>query len=137
MICRHLGLAQVELALVYFNIDTRQESVLTEHRQAADLQVIFELLCQRYAAWAAQEVAHRGARDAALAQLVFPLAGFRDGQRDLAGAVYRSARAGRCLIAQAPTGIGKTLGVLYPPRGPRRDRPLPATPTDSNSDQAK
>ena len=94
MICRHLGLAQVELALVYFNIDTRQESVLTERRAAADLQAFFEELCQRYAAWAAQEVAHRAARDAALAQLAFPLGAFRDGQRDLAGAVYRSARAG-------------------------------------------
>jgi DNA excision repair protein ERCC-2 len=39
---------------------------------------------------------------------------FRTGQRELAEAVYRAARAGRCLMAQAPTGIGKTVGTLFP-----------------------
>ena len=113
LICRQLGLAQVELALVYFNIDTRHETVLRETHRAADLQTFFEDQCRRYLAWAAQEAAHRSARDAALAVLAFPLA-YRAGQHDLAGAVYRSARAGRCLMVQAPTGIGKTLGVLFP-----------------------
>jgi len=114
LICRQLALAQVELALVYFNIDTRRETVLREIHRAADLRAFFEDQCRRYLAWAAQEAAHRAARDAALAALAFPLASYREGQRDLAGAVYRSARARRCLMVQAPTGIGKTLGVLFP-----------------------
>jgi DNA excision repair protein ERCC-2 len=28
--------------------------------------------------------------------------------------VYRTAAQGRCLLAQAPTGIGKTVGTLFP-----------------------
>ncbi|MFX8020251.1 hypothetical protein ABTK57_20865, partial [Acinetobacter baumannii] len=52
--------------------------------------------------------------DAALAGLPFPLGELRPGQRLLAEAVYRAAARGRCLLAQAPTGIGKTLGTLYP-----------------------
>ncbi len=39
---------------------------------------------------------------------------FRAGQRELSEAVYRTALNGRCLIAQAPTGIGKTIGTLFP-----------------------
>src|SRR5690606_32447970 len=39
---------------------------------------------------------------------------FRSGQRQLAEAVYRAARDGHCLMAQATTGIGKTLGTLFP-----------------------
>ena len=39
---------------------------------------------------------------------------FRDGQRALSVAVWRSAQRGQVLMAQAPTGIGKTLGVLFP-----------------------
>lgn len=39
---------------------------------------------------------------------------FRTGQRELAEAVYRGAREGKCVLAQAPTGIGKTIGTLFP-----------------------
>jgi DNA excision repair protein ERCC-2 len=114
LICQANRLEQVELALVYFNIDTRAETVLTETADAPALRAFFEDQCRRYLAWAAQEAAHRAVRDAALAALAFPRPAFRAGQRDLAGAVYRVARAGRVLMAQAPTGIGKTLGTLYP-----------------------
>ena len=61
-----------------------------------------------------QEAAHRAARDAALAALGFAHEGFRPGQRQLAAAVYNAARSGRCLLAQAPTGIGKTIGTIFP-----------------------
>ena len=57
---------------------------------------------------------HRAARDAALGSLAFPEVAFRQGQRDLAEAVYRTAVNRRCLLAQAPTGIGKTVGTLFP-----------------------
>ncbi|MEA3151603.1 MAG: excision repair protein, partial [Gammaproteobacteria bacterium] len=35
-------------------------------------------------------------------------------QRQLAEAVYRTAMAGRALMIQAPTGVGKTIGTLFP-----------------------
>ncbi len=44
----------------------------------------------------------------------FPTPEFRHGQRQLAEAVYKAASAGCCLMAQAPTGIGKTIGTLFP-----------------------
>jgi hypothetical protein len=50
----------------------------------------------------------------ALSGLAFPEDAFRAGQRELAEAVYRTAVHGRCLLAQAPTGIGKTVGTLFP-----------------------
>jgi DNA excision repair protein ERCC-2 len=114
LICHQLGLQQVALALVYYNIDTRQETVFTETGEAATLQAFFEEQCRHFAAWSAQETAHRAARDEALRALAFPMPAFRTGQRELAEAVYRAARAGRCLMAQAPTGIGKTVGTLFP-----------------------
>ena len=125
LICRQLGLAQVELALVYFNIDTCQETVFEERADADHLLAFVDDLCRRFADWSTQEAAHRRARDEALAALAFPMPSFRAGQRELAEAVYRAVRAGRCLMAQAPTGIGKTVGTLFPvlrampPRGHR------------------
>ena len=44
----------------------------------------------------------------------FPHATFRRGQRELAEAVYKSVCTRRDLLAQAPTGIGKTIGTLFP-----------------------
>ncbi|HEY1128084.1 MAG TPA: ATP-dependent DNA helicase, partial [Roseateles sp.] len=114
LIAADRGLAELELALVYVDADTQHETVLRETLTATALQAAFEARCVQFEAWAAQEAAHRGARDAALGQLRFPLGELRPGQRLLAEAVYRVAANGRCLLAQAPTGIGKTLGTLYP-----------------------
>lgn len=99
---------------MYFNIDTQAEIAFTEAHEAPALQIFFETQCAQFLAWSVQEGAHRAARNAALTALQFPLPAFRTGQRELAEAVYRAARAGRCLMAQAPTGIGKTVGTLFP-----------------------
>jgi DNA excision repair protein ERCC-2 len=114
LLCRKLGLSEVHLALVYFDVATQTETVLRELYRATDLNDFFEDQCRRFSAWAAQEQAHRLARDAELTQLRFPHPEFRAGQRALSEAVYKAASAGRCLLAQAPTGIGKTVGTLFP-----------------------
>ena len=114
LIAADRGLAELELALVYVDADTEHETVLRDTLGAAALQEAFEARCRAFEAWAAQEAAHRAARDAGLAALPFPLGELRPGQRLLAEAVFRVATHGRCLLAQAPTGIGKTLGTLYP-----------------------
>ena len=87
--------------------------MLVETHPAAELEAFFNAQCERYLAWARQGAGAPGARDAALAALRFPHE-FRSGQRELAVAAYRKARDGGCLLAQAPTGIGKTLGTLFP-----------------------
>ncbi|RZJ10247.1 MAG: ATP-dependent DNA helicase [Rubrivivax sp.] len=114
LIAADRGLAELELALVYVDADTQNETVFREKATAGELQAAFETRCCQFEAWAAQEAAHRAARDAGLSTLPFPLGELRPGQRLLAEAVYRVAANGRCLLAQAPTGIGKTLGTLYP-----------------------
>ncbi|UUX96412.1 ATP-dependent DNA helicase [Aquabacterium sp. J223] len=115
LLCRERGLASVELALVYLDLGSGRETVIAERHDAASLQARFEALCDRFLAWARQELAHRQARDEALAALAFPHpGGFRRGQRELAESVFRAARGGRTLLAQAPTGIGKTVGTLFP-----------------------
>jgi Rad3-related DNA helicase len=114
LLCQQEGLAALELALVYFHVGKQQETLITERCSAAELQAHFELHCERFLAWAQQQLAHRQARDAALQSLRFPFGEFRHGQRPLAEAVYKAAVNERCLLAQAPTGIGKTLGTLFP-----------------------
>jgi DNA excision repair protein ERCC-2 len=114
LLCQKLERAEVRLALVYFDIGSHEETLLSEVFTADALKTYFEAQCEKFLVWAQQELAHRSARDAALQALPFPHAAFRPGQRDLAEAVYRSAVSHRCLMAQAPTGIGKTMGTVFP-----------------------
>lgn len=114
LLCAAEGLDALEIALVYFEIGSQQETVLTERCSAAELRAHFEAQCERFLAWAEAQLAQRARRDAALQALRFPFGDFRSGQRPLAEGVYKTASAGRCLLVQAPTGIGKTLGTLFP-----------------------
>jgi len=114
LLCEKLGLAEVNLALVYFDIATQTETVLRETQTAHELAALFAAQCGRFMAWAEQELAHREARDTGLAALQFPYPGFRPGQRDLAETIYKANSSARCVLAQAPTGIGKTVGTLFP-----------------------
>ena len=114
LLCVELELAELDLAVVYFNVMTQQETPYRETFKADDLRRFFALQCDRFIAWARQETEHRAERDLCLQELRFPHAGFRTGQRQLAKAVYRAARDGETIMAQATTGIGKTLGTLFP-----------------------
>jgi DNA excision repair protein ERCC-2 len=114
LLCQTRGLGELHVALVYFNIASQTETILTQLHSAASLEALFVEQCERFIDWAVQEEAHRNARNAALSALVFPHGEFRSGQRELAVAVYRAARDGHDLMAQAPTGIGKTLATIFP-----------------------
>ena len=115
LLCRQFDLAELTVSLVYFDIGRQQEAPpLSQQCTANELQAFFEALCERFIAWADGELEHRERRDAALTRLRFPHEGFRAGQRDLAKAVFNATRLGRCLLAQAPTGIGKTIATLFP-----------------------
>lgn len=114
LLCSEKGLPGLRLALVYFDVVSEQETVLEEEQPAAALEAHFHELCRQYRGWAAAQAAHRMERDRALRTLEFPFAAFQGGQRRLARAVFERLRAGGRLLAQAPTGIGKTLGTLFP-----------------------
>lgn len=115
LLCRRFDLPDIEVALVYFDIREQQElPPLVERWSAPDLGAFLAGICEPFLEWAQHEAAHRARRDRELEALSFPEASFRRGQRELAKAVFNAARGGHCLLAQAPTGIGKTLAVLFP-----------------------
>jgi DNA excision repair protein ERCC-2 len=114
LLCQQDSLTEIDVALVYFDIGTQKETVFCEPSTADDLRTFFEELCERFILWADQELLHREARQALTEKLSFPHSTFRHGQRILAESVYKAHAGGRCLMAQAPTGIGKTLGTIFP-----------------------
>jgi DNA excision repair protein ERCC-2 len=114
MLCAQFRLPSLRVSLVYFEIGTQKEIVLEEAWRAENLASFLTALCDRFWRWARHELEHRARRNACLCSLRFPLSGFRKGQRALAERVFKVAASGRCLAAEASTGIGKTIGTLFP-----------------------
>lgn len=114
LMCQDRKLSDIRVALVYYDIVDQKESVLVQDQSAHELEQFFDDHCRRFLAWADQEQAHLRTRGQALAAMAFPYPGYRRGQRELAVAVFKVARHKRRLLAQAPTGIGKTIGTLFP-----------------------
>ena len=73
----------------------------------------FFVLVEKYTRWADFELQHRRERTASVRCLEFPYP-YREGQRDVVVAAYRTMTMGKTLFVQAPTGIGKTLSTVFP-----------------------
>lgn len=114
LMCQERELTEINVALVYYNVSRKSETILGEHYTFEALAAYFIAQCIKLQKWADQEVAHRQERDKALVLLDFPHPNFRTGQRHLAESVYKTASLGHSLMIQATTGIGKTLGTLFP-----------------------
>ncbi|MBT8340959.1 MAG: ATP-dependent DNA helicase, partial [Desulfatitalea sp.] len=111
---RQTGIDRVDARLTYVQLDNGRTLELERQLDVADLGAFFDDLLQRYLIWI-RRLAHWAAvRDASIARLDFPFAAYRNGQRNLAVAVFRTVRDGGPLLVQAATGIGKTMAVLYP-----------------------
>jgi len=114
LLCQERELSEINVALVYYNVSSKHEEVLSELCSVEVLEAYFAGQCQKLQTWADAEVAHRQARNLQLERLVFPHPTFRTGQRQLSESVYKTVKLGKALMAQATTGIGKTLGTLFP-----------------------
>lgn len=114
LMCSERGMKTIKLALVYYNVTSKDETLLIEECKAEELQSFFELHCNKLQAWADQDLAHRALRNSQLTTLDFPHPDFRVGQRELAESVYKTVKLKRALMVQATTGIGKTLGTVFP-----------------------
>jgi DNA excision repair protein ERCC-2 len=123
--CAQHGLEEINLALIYFELRNEQEYSFEEIWSAKDLQDYFEHLAETYCAWNHQLSFRQEALYAWLKQLQFPYGTMHASQRIMAEAVYKSAATGRVLMAEAPTGTGKTLAALFPTL-----KAMPRTPVD-------
>jgi DNA excision repair protein ERCC-2 len=108
------GLRRVETQLTYCHLDSGE---IRESRRAfsdEELAGFFLSLAHRHLEEREEQARWIDLRNRSSAALAFPYSGYRPGQRTLAVGIYRAVRDGRQLLAQAPTGIGKTMAALFP-----------------------
>lgn len=114
MLCEELGLEHLSLSLVYVHVVTLEESPDTRHFSREDLRQFLHQHCEAFLSWAEAQSQHLEKRNQHCRDLPFPFESFRAGQRELAAGVYHACRDEKPLLAQATTGIGKTLATLFP-----------------------
>ncbi|MEP5763935.1 MAG: ATP-dependent DNA helicase [Halieaceae bacterium] len=115
LLCRQQDeLAQVQVQLTYFNIDSAEEWPQRETLGREQLLAFLEDSVRHYMDWMQLQHAWRLQRDASITALSFPHEEYRPGQRQMAETVYKCIAQSGQLLLQAPTGIGKTAAVLFP-----------------------
>jgi DNA excision repair protein ERCC-2 len=108
------GLDRVRLQLTYLNLDSGEIVEFVEDGPIADLAAFFERTTRIYLDWVLDYERWRRERNRSIQSLAFPFPDYRRGQRELAVAAYRAMTRGERLFLEAPTGIGKTISVLFP-----------------------
>lgn len=107
-------LEKITLQLTYLDLDTGELTEFRETLSAAELAVFFGETTAIYLEWVLERHRWCQQRDRSIRSLDFPFPEYRPGQRKLAVAAYRTLARGGRLFLEAPTGIGKTMSVLFP-----------------------
>ncbi len=114
MYCETHCCDEINIALIYFNLTDEEEYRHEETWSAAELKEYCEALAEKYCQWQAQIDQRLAQLNSWITQLQFPYGTMHSSQRVMAEAVYKAAATGRVLLAEAPTGTGKTLAGLFP-----------------------
>ncbi len=103
----------ITIQVTYCNLETEELRRFTTDYGAEELTQWFQGLIHEYVKWANYLYQHGIRRDESLKNLKFPYE-YRQGQRELAVAVYKAIVRKKDLFIQAPTGVGKTLSTVFP-----------------------
>ena len=112
--CAQHGCEEIELSVIYFELKDEHEYPFVEIWSASALKDAFEELAEKYCLWQAQLNLREIQLNQWLEQLQFPYGEMHTSQRVMAEAVYKAAATKRVLMAEAPTGTGKTLAAIFP-----------------------
>lgn len=110
---RQNDLEQIGVQMTYVNLESEETRRIRREYSLAELADWFENLVEEYRKWASFQVEWKKVRQASIAGTVFPYP-YREGQKDLAAAIYRTIARQKKIFVQAPTGVGKTIAAVFP-----------------------
>jgi DNA excision repair protein ERCC-2 len=114
MVVKEKNLATIDLQLTYAHPQTKKTREQTKTYSALDLKIFFDKTVAAYVAQFKTKADWKHIRNQSIKNLGFPYEDFREGQRELAEAVYKIIKNKKILFARAPTGTGKTIATLFP-----------------------
>lgn len=114
MYAKDNDLEKIAVQLTYVQVDTLEKTYFKEIYYFTELEAFLGKVIEDYSPHANLLHEHRRSRNESCKELAFPFDSYREGQRKLAGVVYKSILDKKNLFAKAPTGIGKTISTLFP-----------------------
>ena len=107
------GLSEIGVQMTYCNLETEELKYFRSSYEVSQLEQWFFQILEEYKKWAAYQTEWRQIRQDSIKKMEFPFP-YREGQRELAAAVYRTIARKKKLFIQAPTGTGKTISTVFP-----------------------
>lgn len=104
---------KIMIQITYVNIETEEVKRLKKEYTFHELSAWFSGILNLYEKWAKFAIQHNSEkiRTAKLAEFPFL---YRPGQKEIAVSVYKAVMQKKELFIQAPTGVGKTMSVIFP-----------------------
>lgn len=113
-LCEKQGRADISIKSVYINSETMSYSVKVRRKTTKALEAYFLRKLAEKAPVASMLKQRAETVLTQCAQVKFPYATLRRGQKIMMKECYDAIKSGSRLFVQAPTGIGKTISTLYP-----------------------
>ncbi|WP_433745645.1 ATP-dependent DNA helicase [Falsibacillus pallidus] len=108
------ALEEIKVQLTYVQLPSEEKKQFAKVFSQTELKEYIEETAAAYRAFAVMKLKHEKQRQESIRQLAFPYPEYRSGQRAFAGTVYKTIMDRKNLMAEAPTGIGKTMSTLFP-----------------------
>ncbi len=108
------GGEKIRLKLRYYHVFDECETIYLHEVSYETLERYVKELLRRFIDLSSDLVQWRSLRDKTAGELSFIYPKFRKGQREMALAVYNTLKREDKVLIEAPTGIGKTAGSLFP-----------------------
>ncbi len=105
---------RIGVRMTYVNLeDDKRMRYFTSMYSREEILSWYDDVCFAYRKWTDWMVGWQDKRNASMVPLSFPFE-YRKGQKSLVSSVYHTIREEKELFLMAPTGVGKTMSVVYP-----------------------
>jgi DNA excision repair protein ERCC-2 len=108
------NLKQIDVQLTYFQLEQNGTAEMRRGYSIEELEDFFNNMVARYLKWAEVVVDWSELRDRSIILMRFPFDNYRPGQARMMEEVASIISERSALLIQAPTGIGKTMAVIFP-----------------------
>lgn len=107
---------EICIHILYYHVTEKSRTEFRTNFTESELLQYFNGLVDEYIKWISWEANRRNLLQQELCALKFPFPSYRRGQRELAVSVYKTITKNSAsnIYVNAPTGIGKTISVLFP-----------------------
>jgi len=108
------NLENIDVQLTYYQLGQEKIAEIRRTYSTAELGDFFHSLVSTYVEWADMIMDWIEVRNRSIDSMRFPFGNYRPGQDRMIKAVASAIEEKSALLTQAPTGIGKTIAVIFP-----------------------